>query len=99
YDNKRIFAGGDSGYDSHFKTIGDQYDSFDLAILECGQYNEAWHGIHMMPEETAQASVDLNAKQFIPVHWGKFTLALHPWDDAIKRVTAKSKELNLAMIT
>jgi L-ascorbate metabolism protein UlaG (beta-lactamase superfamily) len=82
-----IYIGGDSGYDSHFKTIGDKYGPFDIAILECGQYNESWPYIHMFPEETVQASIDLKAKALLPVHWGKFTLAYHPWNEPVQRIT------------
>jgi L-ascorbate metabolism protein UlaG (beta-lactamase superfamily) len=95
----RIFIGGDSGYDKHFKETGATYGPFDLAILECGQYNPHWKYIHMMPEETAQAAVDLHAKMLLPVHWAKFTLALHPWDDSIKRVVKKAAELNVPVTT
>jgi L-ascorbate metabolism protein UlaG (beta-lactamase superfamily) len=95
----KIYIGGDSGYDSHFKTIGQQHGSFDLAILECGQYHEYWKYIHMMPEEVAQAAVDLNAKQLLPVHWSKFSLALHAWDDPIKRVTAEAARLQVPVHT
>jgi len=98
-DTHRIFIGGDSGYDKHFKAIGDAYGPFDLAILECGQYNAHWKYIHMMPEETAQAAVDLNAKMLLPVHWAKFTLSLHPWDDPIKRVIKKAAELQIPVTT
>ena len=91
-DDHKIFIGGDSGYDKHFKMIGDQFGSFDLAILECGQYNTAWPLIHMMPEETVQACLDLKSKVLLPVHWGKFTLAYHPWDEPIKRVVEAAKE-------
>lgn len=84
--NKKIFVGGDSGYDTHFKTIGEKFGPFDLTILESGQYNHYWKFIHMMPEETVQASIDLNAKKLLPVHWGKFSLSLHAWDEPIKRV-------------
>lgn len=94
-----LFLGGDSGYDSHFKEIGSKYGPFDLAVLECGQYNKAWPNIHMMPEETAQAAVNLGAKALLPVHWGKFSLAMHPWDESIKRVLKKAAELNLAVAT
>lgn len=90
-----LFLGGDSGYDSHFKMIGEKFGPFDLAILECGQYNTLWPHIHMMPEETVQASVDLRAEVLIPVHWGKFTLALHPWDEPIERLLVKAKELKV----
>lgn len=94
-----IYIGGDSGYDSHFKEIGNKYGPFDLAILEAGQYNTMWPLIHMMPEETVQAAIDLKAKALLPVHWGKFTLAMHPWTDPVIRVLAKAKELNLPVFT
>jgi len=94
----KIFIGGDSGYDKHFKEIGKQHGPFDLAILECGQYNKNWKYIHMMPEETAKAAIDLNAKMLMPVHWAKFTLAQHAWDDSIKRVAIESEKLNLPLI-
>ncbi len=94
-----LYLGGDSGYDNHFKAIGAQYGPFDLAILESGQYNEAWKSIHMMPEETVQASLDLKAQRLLPVHWGKFSLSLHPWDEPIKRVVKKAAELNVQITT
>ncbi|MGC4036324.1 MAG: MBL fold metallo-hydrolase [Chitinophagaceae bacterium] len=98
-DGYRLYLGGDSGYDSHFKTIGEKFGPFDLAILECGQYNEQWPDIHMMPENTAQAALDLKAKWLLPVHWGKFSLSLHPWNEPIQRVLAKAKELNVNVTT
>ncbi|MBA4167492.1 MAG: MBL fold metallo-hydrolase [Chitinophagaceae bacterium] len=52
-----------------------------------------------MPEETAQAAVDLKAKVLLPVHWGKFALALHPWNEPVKRVTKKARELNVQTTT
>jgi L-ascorbate metabolism protein UlaG (beta-lactamase superfamily) len=95
----RIYLGGDSGYDLHFAAIGEQYGPFDLAILEDGQYNIYWANIHMMPEETAQAAVDLKAKVLLPVHWGKFALATHPWNESIQRLLMKAAELKLKVIT
>ncbi|MES2761490.1 MAG: MBL fold metallo-hydrolase [Bacteroidota bacterium] len=94
-----IFLGGDSGYDSHFKTIGEKFGPFDIALLESGQYNTAWPFIHMMPEETVQASIDLDAKVLFPIHWGKFALAMHDWDEPIKRVMKKAVELNVTLTT
>lgn len=52
---EKIFFSGDSGYDTHFKEIGDEFGPFDITLMECGQYNEDWKYLHMMPEETAQA--------------------------------------------
>ena len=94
-----IYIGADSGYDSHFKTIGEKYGPFDIAMLESGQYNEWWPYIHMMPEQTVQAAIDLKAKVLMPVHWGKFALGLHPWDEPIKRVVVKANELNVKLAT
>ena len=95
---KKIFIGGDSGYGTHFANIGQSSGPFDLAILECGQYNHNWKYIHMMPEEVVQAAIDLKAKKFIPVHWGKFSLGQHAWDEPILRVTAEANRKNVSLI-
>ncbi len=95
----KFFLGGDSGYAFHFKETGEKHGPFDIALLECGQYNLAWHNIHMLPEETVQAAKDLQAKTLLPVHWGKFCISLHPWDEPIKRVTKSAKENALDLIT
>jgi L-ascorbate metabolism protein UlaG (beta-lactamase superfamily) len=95
----KLYLGGDSGYDSHFKAAGDAYGPFDLVILECGQYNAYWPYIHMFPEYTVQAALDLKARVLLPVHWGKFTLAMHDWNDPIKRVVKKAGEENLKITT
>ncbi|MCV9879621.1 MBL fold metallo-hydrolase [Brenneria izbisi] len=95
----KLFISGDSGYGAHFKEIGDRFGGFDLAILECGQYNENWRYIHMMPEETAQAGQDLNAAAIIPSHNSKFKLAHHTWDDPLKRVVAASENKAYRLLT
>ncbi len=94
-----IFFSGDSGYSGHFKEIGDAYGPFDFAMLECGQYNKMWPDIHMFPEETVQASIDLKSKVFMPIHWGSFKLALHPWTDPIERAMRKAEALKAPIIT
>lgn len=98
-DSKNIYFSGDSGYGPHFKRIGEKYGPFDFAMMECGQYNENWAAIHMMPEETAQAAKDLNAKIMMPIHWASFVLSLHSWTDPVERVTAKAKELGVPVST
>ncbi|SFO34392.1 L-ascorbate metabolism protein UlaG, beta-lactamase superfamily [Chitinophaga sp. YR627] len=94
-----IFIGGDSGYGAHFREIGEKQGPVDIAILECGQYNEAWKHIHMMPEETVQAAFDLKAKMLLPVHWAKFKLALHPWNEPIERVTKAAVAQHMPIAT
>ena len=91
----QLFLGGDSGYGEHFAEIGKHFSGFDIAILECGQYNVKWPFIHMMPEETAQASLDLHSKVLMPVHWGKFALAYHAWEEPVERVWKAAIEKNV----
>lgn len=98
-ERQNLYFSGDGGYSKNFKEIGDKYGPFDLCLIECGAYNEAWHDIHMMPEESAQACIDLKGKIMMPIHWGAFNLALHDWDEPIKRVSKKAKELNIHMIS
>ena len=96
--NCKLFIGGDSGYDEHFKKAGERFGSFDLAILENGQYNKHWKYIHMMPEEVVQAAIDLNAKKFLPVHWSKFSLSMHAWDEPIKRVVMEAARKGIDIV-
>ncbi len=95
----KIFLGGDSGYDTHFKMIGEKFGPFDFALLENGQYNLDWHYIHSLPEETAQIAQDLNVKAFMPVHWAKFALAFHDWNEPMIELKKSVESKNLKMTT
>ncbi|MFD3001066.1 MBL fold metallo-hydrolase [Pontibacter toksunensis] len=95
----RIFFSGDSGYFNGFEKIGKKYGPFDITLMECGQYNELWRNIHMMPEQTVQAHIDLKGKLLMPIHWGAFTLAMHSWTDPIERATKKAAELDVPVTT
>ncbi len=94
----KIYFSGDSGYGPHFKEIGEKYGPFDFAMMECGQYDLRWEAVHLLPEQSAQAAIDLQAKLIMPIHWGAFVLALHPWKDPVERVSKKAEELNLPII-
>lgn len=96
---QRIFIGGDGGYDEHFAEIGEKFGGFDLAILECGQYNKNWKYIHMTPAQALQASADLKAKRLFPVHNSKFALAYHTWDEPLKSITLLNKDIKKPLIT
>ncbi|WP_316675242.1 MBL fold metallo-hydrolase [uncultured Tolumonas sp.] len=95
----QIYLGGDSGYGPHFKEIGKKFGQFDLAILECGQYDPDWSLIHMSPEETAKATADLNAKSLIPSHNSKFKLANHDWNEPLIRISKASKNMSYRLLT
>ncbi|MBL1704181.1 hypothetical protein ELE02_33775, partial [Klebsiella pneumoniae] len=95
----KVFFSGDSGYAPHFKEIGDKYGPFDLTLMECGQYDTRWSAIHMLPEETVQAHIDVKGELLLPIHWGAFTLALHEWIDPIERVTKEANRLGVNITT
>ena len=83
----RAFFGGDSGYTSSYAEIGAQHGPFDLTLLPIGAYNKSWPDIHMNPEEAVRAHRDLRGiGVLVPIHWGTFRLAPHPWAEPAERV-------------
>lgn len=98
-EKKRVYFSGDSGYFPGFKEIGEKYGPFDLTFMECGAYNEDWSEIHMFPEETAQAHLDVRGGLLMPIHWGKFDLSLHTWKESVNRLTKKAQEENIQLFT
>lgn len=96
--SEKIFFSGDSGYGEHFKEIGECFNGFDLAFMENGQYNKMWSDIHMMPAETVQAAIDLEAKVFVPIHWGMFDLSLHKWYEPVEHSYSLAKKNKLSAI-
>lgn len=89
----RLFFGGDGGYGPFFKQIGQQYGPFDLALLECGQYNQPY--IHLGLGRPAQAAIDLQARLLQPIHWAKFPEAGHPWNEPIKTLLPAAQKLGM----
>ena len=96
---RRIFVSGDTGYGPHLKQIGETLGRFDLAILENGQYDKRWAYIHMMPEETAQAAVEIGAKALLPAHSGKFAISNHAWKDPFIRLARASYDKPYKLLT
>ncbi|NQV51287.1 MAG: MBL fold metallo-hydrolase, partial [Candidatus Marinimicrobia bacterium] len=94
-----IYFSGDSGYFDGFKRIGEKYGPFDITFLECGAYNTEWSFVHMFPEQTVQAALDLGTNYLWPVHWGTFNLALHDWFDPMQRVTVAAKANSVELLT
>lgn len=96
--SRNVYIGGDSGYDTHFREIGEKYRDIDLAILENGQYNEDWKYIHTMPVYLGREARELGAKQIMTVHHSKYALARHPWDEPLKNERRAAKEDSLDLI-
>lgn len=95
----RVFFGGDGGPFSGFKTIGEKYGPFDMTFLEIGAYDADWPDIHLGPESATQAQIDLRGNVLLPIHWGTFKLAFHPWTEPVEKLIAlgRKKDLKLAL--
>jgi L-ascorbate metabolism protein UlaG (beta-lactamase superfamily) len=95
----RVFFSGDSGYFDGFKEIGRKYGPFDLTMVETGAYDPQWPDVHMQPEESLQAHIDLRGKVLLPIHNGTFDLSLHAWHDPFDRINQLAAERRLPLAT
>jgi L-ascorbate metabolism protein UlaG (beta-lactamase superfamily) len=99
HDDLRLFFSGDTGYFKGFKEIGARYGPFDMALIETGAYDKLWPDIHMQPEETLQAFVDLNAAWLLPMHNGTFDLGLHRWQEPLDRIETLADDRGIKLTT
>jgi|TARA_B110000438_G_scaffold205395_1_gene197066 L-ascorbate metabolism protein UlaG (beta-lactamase superfamily) len=98
-ERMQAYFSGDGGYSETFRELGDRYGPFDIAFIENGAYNADWSEVHMFPYETVQANIDLKSKILFPIHWSKFDLSIHPWDEPIIRVAKEADKRNVNIAT
>jgi L-ascorbate metabolism protein UlaG (beta-lactamase superfamily) len=96
-DKHNVFFGADSGWFPGFKDIGEQFGPFDLTMLEIGAYGEGWPDIHMGPDHATNAHLALGGKVMMPIHWGTFNLALHPWREPVELVLDFAKQKGISL--
>jgi L-ascorbate metabolism protein UlaG (beta-lactamase superfamily) len=94
---RKVFYTGDTGYFDGFARIGELYGPFDATLVQIGAYDTAWPDIHMMPEEGVAAHLDVRGDVMIPVHWGTFTLAFHPWGEPVDRAWREAKDRGVTL--
>jgi L-ascorbate metabolism protein UlaG (beta-lactamase superfamily) len=94
----RVYFGGDTGYTPAFAGIGARLGPFDLTLLPIGAYNDAWHAIHMDPEEAVRAHGDLGGTVLLPIHWATFNLAFHRWAEPVQRLLAAAGPRELTVV-
>jgi len=100
----RAYFGGDTGYTKSFAQIGADHGPFDLTLMPIGAYNSGWPDIHMNPEEAVRAHLDVTdsgSGLLVPIHWGTFRLAPHPWAEPVERllVAADADHVGVAVPT
>ena len=94
-----FYISGDSGYGIHYKKIGETFKSFDLVLMDSGQYDNNWRYIHENPSEVIKATTELNAKVLLPVHVGKFCISSHAWNEPLIKLSEESKGKPFKLIT
>ncbi len=98
----RVYHSGDTGYFDGFKDIGAAFGPFDATMIQLGAYSEFWPDIHMTPDEALRSHLDLqggDAAQgvLLPIHWGTFNLATHPWAEPAERTMLLAHKAGVAM--
>jgi L-ascorbate metabolism protein UlaG (beta-lactamase superfamily) len=92
----RVYFGADSGWWEGFSEIGEQYDRFDLTLLEIGAFDPMWAAIHLGPDNATRAYQAMGgaakAGLFMPIHWGLFSLGLHAWRQPMERLEVIARE-------
>ena len=94
---RKVYIGGDGGYDDRFLEARKQFGHIDLAVMENGQYNPNWAYVHMLPQDLEQAILDMQPEQVITVHHNKFALSTHAWSepDSVARSIAQRNAIQL----
>ena len=97
----KVFHSGDNGYAPHFKQIVEKFTNIDLSLIKVGDYglDLGWQDVHMVPENSVKAHLDIGAKLMLPIHWGVFELSNHDWDEPIKRTVVAAKKNNIKLVT
>ena len=96
-----FYFSGDSGYAPHFREINSRLGAVQLTLMKVGAYGdpESWNDIHMNPESSVKAQVELGGEILLPVHWATFNLAYHAWNEPILRTLKAAKDQPFTVIT
>ncbi|HEX5686970.1 MAG TPA: MBL fold metallo-hydrolase [Ideonella sp.] len=94
----RVFFSGDTGLTTEYDVIRDRLGPFDLIMLEVGAFHPSWGDIHLGPANALKAWQLLGGGPFLPIHWGTFALALHPWDEPAEALLAQAPALQVPLV-
>jgi L-ascorbate metabolism protein UlaG (beta-lactamase superfamily) len=94
-----FFYGADTGLTNEYADIGRRFGPFDMVALEIGAYHPSWGDIHLGPDNALTAYGMLGSGALLPIHWGTFNLAVHPWDEPIETVLRRAPSLGIPLVT
>ena len=89
-DAGRIYFPGDSAYGGHFRLTRERLGPMRMALMPIGAYEPRWFmkEVHMVPEESVQAFLDLQCEFALGIHWGCFQLTEEPILEPVERLIA-----------
>ena len=90
--------GADTGLTSEYTDIARRFGPFDLVALEIGAYHPAWGDIHMGPTNALAAYQMLASGAFLPIHWGTFNLAIHPWSEPAETLVSLGRPAGVPLL-
>ena len=93
-----VFFSGDTGLTTEYQDIRERLGPFDLAMLEVGAWDPAWGDMHLGPQNALKAVALLDAETFLPVHWGTFRLAMHPWDQPAEVLYEQGSKIRTRLV-
>jgi len=97
-DDFNIYFGGDTAYSRHFSAIAQEFPRINVALMPIGPCEpKEWMRLsHVTAEEAVQGFIDLQADQFIPMHWGTFYFGL---DEIIAPINRLVKEWEVQQLS
>ncbi|SFP96441.1 L-ascorbate metabolism protein UlaG, beta-lactamase superfamily [Sphingomonas rubra] len=94
----RVFYSGDTGAFDGFTKLGKQHGPFDLTIVKMGAYGPTWPDIHLTPEQAVAVHQQVGGRMLLPVHWGTFNLAFHPWEEPAEHVLEAARVAGVRVV-
>ena len=52
----------------------------------------------MGPDNALLAHNDLKGKILMPIHWGTFSLAMHPWKEPVERIISGARDFGIDLL-
>ncbi len=98
--NGNIYFAGDTGYNTFFTKIGEDYAPVKTALIPIGAYIPRWfmNPVHIDPAQALQVHKDVGAELSIGMHYGTFPLADDGEMDPINDFNAVVDDENFIMM-
>ena len=96
---RRVYFSGDTGVTPDFAKIAEKSGPMDLCFIKIAAYSHLWPDTHLTPEQALAAHRTLGGKLLVPIHWGTFNLAMHPWYEPIERFVQAGEERKARFMT